>query len=254
MVNRVHPRSEYLSVPSIIGLKAEYEAEGATFEEIARLLPHSNLLPLGLTVKIGGCEAVTDLRQALTLGPKQIVAPMVESTFAAKKFGLMMRKHDPEKTARWLINVETVTTVANLDPILEQCKEVGIDGVVVGRGDLAESMDLERHQVDDSSVFDVVAEITSRSSARGLIVGIGGGVTSNSLNFLQRLASVCRFDYFETRKVLISPEGLWPDLKQALAFELSWLEERASEAERNSSLDFQRIEKLARSIDRTKND
>lgn len=250
MTSQLKPRSEYLEAPGIIGLKAEFEAEGSTFEEIAGLSSLANKLPLGLTIKIGGCEAVTDLVQSLALAPSQIVAPMIESPFAVQKFGQMIAKWDPEHNVRRLINVETVQAIEHLVDILDACTKFEIDGVVIGRGDLAESLGQSRSSVESSEIQAISAEILREASGRNLSVGIGGGVSSASIEGLLVLADHENFQYFETRKVLINvrADNLEENVRLALAFELSWLEDRASKASLVSDADVGRIERLSREL------
>lgn len=237
---------DLLLEPGILGVKAEFEAEGSSFQEVASLASSIPNMGLGLTVKIGGCEAVTDTTLALSLHPKQIVAPMIESSFAVKKFAAMMKSFDPGSATRRLINIETVTAFSNIDSILDTCVDEGIDGVVIGRGDLAESMMLPRISVDSHPVMTKVYQIAAQTKDRELICGVGGGVSHKSIENLVQLVDDVQIDYFETRKVLIDAQAqnfLRP-LKAAFAFELSWLESRTEKLLMDSKQDEARIERL----------
>src|SRR6266849_4499459 len=70
----------------VTGVKAEFEAEGTRMEEAQRLKDVTTRAGLGLNIKIGGCEAIKDLFDAIALGSERIIAPMVESPYALKKF------------------------------------------------------------------------------------------------------------------------------------------------------------------------
>ena len=72
----------------VIGVKAEFEAEGTRMEEALRLKEVVSAAGLDLTVKIGGCEAIKDLYDSRVIGVSRIIAPMVESPHALKNFYL----------------------------------------------------------------------------------------------------------------------------------------------------------------------
>ena len=71
---------------NVIGVKAEFEAEGTRQEEAMRLKEVSLKAGLGMTLKIGGCEAIRDMFEASDLGVEHLVAPMVETPYALKKY------------------------------------------------------------------------------------------------------------------------------------------------------------------------
>ena len=70
---------------------------------------------LNLSIKIGGCEAKRDIVDCLDLGCDAIVSPMIESSFALKKFinSLNQYNYDREKG----INVETINAYRCLDEL-----------------------------------------------------------------------------------------------------------------------------------------
>src|SRR3989338_9453096 len=70
----------------VVGLKAELEAEGSRLNELMRLKDVAEKVGLGIILKLGGCEAVTDLFEAQKIGVEVLVAPMIESSYALKKY------------------------------------------------------------------------------------------------------------------------------------------------------------------------
>src|SRR5271163_1387876 len=70
----------------VTGLKAEFEAEGTRMEEAMRLKDVASRAGLGLNIKIGGCEAIKDMFDAISLGSERIIGPMIETPYALKKY------------------------------------------------------------------------------------------------------------------------------------------------------------------------
>ena len=123
----------------LCGVKGEFEAEGATFDELLRLREIARQANVPMAVKVGGCEAITDIRMARTLGADAVIAPMIESAFAAKKFISAMHTVFGDESAEKptaLINVETRDGVRNLDSILSLNEVSALGGLDVGRVDI----------------------------------------------------------------------------------------------------------------------
>ena len=136
---------------------------------------------------------------------------MVESPFAVQKFAKMVQsalkesgQQDEVSTA---INVETRSGVACSSEISRACRDLGVDAVVVGRGDLTESMDLSRDSVEEEQVTTALRVALESARANGLGTGFGGSVSLRSVRLAMSLCSEGLLDYFETRKVLIDPKG-----------------------------------------------
>lgn len=211
---------------TLIGVKSEFEAEGLTQLEVADFFSQNPWAHLRV-VKIGGCEAKTDFRAALRLGCNTIVAPMIESEFALAKFGQMYSA--TTNVNRW-INIETTTGVQNLSKILDICAHHNVSGVVIGRGDLAESMGLERSSVDSAQVQEVVIQIAEKAKERNMHVGVGGMVSLNSVSNLGSLSEQGLIDHFETRKILVSSNArdFELEIRQSLAIENAWIKSSIS--------------------------
>ena len=71
---------------NLVGIKTSFEDEGASFNDTLRLKEICNQSKTKLTIKIGGPEAIRDIVDSTIIGVKGMVAPMIESAFALKKF------------------------------------------------------------------------------------------------------------------------------------------------------------------------
>ena len=76
----------------VLAIKAEFEAEGSRTDELVMLNEVVFRADMELFIKIGGCEAIRDLDQCRMLGASGIMAPMIETPFAMKKFADAGRK------------------------------------------------------------------------------------------------------------------------------------------------------------------
>ena len=161
---------------NLIGVKAEFEAEGTRLEEALRLKEVITKAGLDLTIKVGGCEALKDFYDARSIGVTQIVGPMIESAYALKKF--LSSAHiafpsDEFGTVRFLINVETITACENIDTILSKYDLAGLSGIVFGRVDLTGSLGLTREDVNSDRIFEIAKPVFAKAKAKGLDVIVG---------------------------------------------------------------------------------
>ena len=136
----------------LIGIKTSFEDEGASFNETVRLKEICNQANTKLTLKIGGPEAIRDIKDSLIIGVKGLVAPMVESEFGLKKFIQSTKTYISEDTLPSIqlnINVETITAVSNVQKMLNLSEANNLYGVTVGRVDLVSSMGKNRNYVNE---------------------------------------------------------------------------------------------------------
>lgn len=237
---------------SVIGVKAEFEAEGSRLNELMRLKDIVSLAGLILTIKIGGAEALSDLYDARLIGAHKIVAPMIESAYALKKFISVIKKVyssvEERKSVSFFINIETSVGYMNIDDILKLDEIDLLSGIVLGRSDMACSLGLSKQDVNSSLLLDRAIGISEKLKNTKLKLIIGGSVDSNSLPFLRRV-SAAKLQAFETRKVIFKcPEALGDDaeegIKKALEFELLWLKEKKRAYLAMSAEDDERIASL----------
>ncbi len=236
----------------VIGIKAEFEAEGTRLEEALRLKEVVSAAGIDLTIKIGGCEALKDMYDARSIGVKSIVAPMIESSFALKKFLQASRIVFPDEERhdiKFLINIETTTACRDLAAILGSDCLSDLHGITIGRGDLSESLGHDRSYINSEEIFALSARILSEAKKKNLICGMGGGVSAESLPFFKKLPPG-HLDFFETRKVQFQcPQGYSSDnaregILKAVGFELVWLKNKRNYYGGIAQEDAHRIEAL----------
>jgi hypothetical protein len=217
----------------VVGIKAEFEAEGTRLEEAMRLKEVISRAGLGLTLKVGGCEALRDIYEARTIGVERIVAPMVETPFALSKFLKAVDlafPADEQQDVQFAVNIETLTAYRAFKDMLAVPEAAKLGGIVVGRVDLTGSMGLGRGEVNSKVVFDITADLLGQGRAAGLEVAVGGGVSAESLPWLRELP-LGGVERFETRKVIFGCPGALgaqgdKGILKAVGFELLWLKNK----------------------------
>lgn len=246
----------------VIGVKAEFEAEGTRLEEAMRLKEIISEAGLGLTLKIGGCEAVRDMYEARVLGVSRIVAPMVESPFALIKFlqaSKLAFPEDERDQIDFAVNIETVSAHKCFDEMLKVLGIDGLDGIVVGRVDLSFSLGLGRDAINSPEVYEITQDIVAKAKKRGLETALGGGVSVHSLPFMRKLPPG-HLDRFETRKVIFGCPGALVDsnaekgILKAVYFELLWLKNKRDFYGMIYAEDASRIEMLEARYKKTMED
>lgn len=238
----------------LIAVKAEFEAEGSTLDELCALSHLCSLFNSRLTVKVGGPSAQRDFYESCELGVKLILVPMIESARALKssiKIYSRCISNYPKSfvSPKLAINIESKEAFARIDLIAKvvEASDIRISNIVVGRSDLSASYQID--SVDDDFITSISAEIVKKFSALGVNVTIGGSVTAQSYDSLKYLADLGA-TAFETRKCTLSTSqlsniGLFNKaVEQSLEFERSWLFFKNSIYESHVSIDAKRIQSL----------
>lgn len=216
----------------VVGIKAEFEAEGTRLEEALRLKEVVTKAGLELTIKIGGCEAIKDMYDARTIGVSAIVAPMIETPYALKKYVQATKFVFPEeerKDIKFLINIETITGFANLKEMIVSPAFSEINGIVLGRVDMTGSMGLTREDINCDKIFEIAKSMSTSMMQVNKDMVIGGGVSAHSLPFFKELPYLSRF---ETRKIIFNASKALNDphadkgILKAVGFELMWLKNK----------------------------
>jgi hypothetical protein len=215
----------------VVAVKAEFEAEGTRPDELLRLLELARRADLKVALKIGGCEAVSDLLASRLYGIDYIIAPMVETPYALSKFADARDKvygADADGTD-FLFNLETATTLSSLETMAALAAE-RLDGIVFGRVDFTLSQGMARGAINDRSITDAVVLAADACRRHDIDLVVGGSVAVEAKAALREIRQV-RLDRFETRKVIFDGAVAEGDdfdaaIANAVAFELAWLENK----------------------------
>ena len=231
-----------------LAIKAEFEAEGSRTEELVMLADLVRRANVPLTLKVGGCEAARDIDQARMFNAESIMAPMIESPYAMKKFRATADKIFECDVVRvnWIINAETKTCHENLDAILEEGKGF-LSTVCIGRSDYSGSLGLS-DQINGDEIFARVKDIAVRSRAAGLNVTFGGKVTTEAIDFVSRMSPYV--DAYETRKVTFASradvDSIRDSIEHALRFETLYLKLKKAYYLNMSAEDEARLARLTK--------
>lgn len=218
----------------VLGVKAEFEAEGTRLEEALRLKEVVTKAGLDLTIKIGGCEAIKDMYDARTIGVNTIVAPMIESPYAVSKYlkaAKIAFPDDERKQVKFLINIETKYGFQYLEEILNGDYSAELDGIVFGRTDMTGSLGMSKDDINHDIILDYAKKIAVLTSKYNKDFVIGGGVSAMSLPFFRKLPEGT-LTRFETRKVIfdaqkaINDENADKGILKAVGFELMWIKNK----------------------------
>ena len=214
----------------VVAVKAEFEAEGTRPDEFHRLLELARRADLKVALKIGGCEAISDLLAGKIYGVDHVIAPMVETPYALSKFVEAVAKtHGADDKTEFLFNLETQTTLDNLDAMADGVSGK-VNGIVFGRVDFTLSRALPRGAINDPTITEAVLKVARVCADRDFTLVVGGSVSPDSIDALRQFRRV-RLDRFETRKVIFdgaaAESGRIRDgIANAVDFELLWLQNK----------------------------
>lgn len=163
----------------IVALKGEFEAEGLSRDCVAAEAAFAARHGLPYLVKIGGCEAKSDIRFLTQIGVRHVVAPMIESAFAMRKYMQMLPEDAFDHVG---VTIETIDAVRRIDDILDA--GVKLSEVTVGRTDLTASF--AGTGVDSDETIAMVKTVAKAARARGLKTTMGGSVGAGTRQRLER--------------------------------------------------------------------
>jgi len=230
----------------ITAIKASFETEDIQLFELLRIVELAAGGGVGIVVKLGGSEALTDIRLAKMLGATGILGPMIESRFGLEKFlELCERTFKADETVKYLINIETVDGCSRIEEIMSAYNLKMLDTVVLGRTDLCNSMNIK--DVNAPEVLTHAKGLFTKLKQRGIRCLVGGGVTAKTAPFLKQVDGLV--DGFETLKVVFGNYGkaahnLEEGIRQALQYELKWYQLKQRYYEERFREDEKRIDRL----------
>ncbi|MCU0641429.1 MAG: aldolase/citrate lyase family protein [Candidatus Margulisbacteria bacterium] len=217
----------------VAGIKAEFEAEGTRLEEALRLKDVVSKAGLDLTIKIGGCEALKDMYDCRSIGVARIVAPMIESAYALKKYLAATKQvfpADEREQISFLINIETIDGYNSFGKMLQLPEIKQLNGIVLGRVDMTGSLGLTREDINSPQIYKLMQDLFTQAKKAGLECVVGGGVSGASLPLFRQLPAGL-LDRYETRKVIFQcpaalNNGADKGILKAVGFELMWLKNK----------------------------
>ena len=206
------------------GIKISYEDEGALLNEVITMRYLTTFVGVKLSIKIGGCEAKRDIVDCINLNTDTIVAPMVESAFALKKFAnsLKVYNYNCEKG----FNLETIQAYKSLEEISNEFNLV--DFVTLGRVDFVSSLNKDRNFVNSEEMLEIVSNVFEKAREKNIKCYLGGAISIESKDFIGKLLDKNLLDKFETRYIIfdtskINFENFNELLYWANVFEVEWL-------------------------------
>ena len=231
---------------NVVGIKQSFEDEGAILSDVVTMRRITELSDLKMYVKIGGCEAITDINNCVSNSIDAIIAPMVETEYAFKKF-ISAVKNIKKTDFHFLC--ETITAYDNINEILATKEASHLSGVIVGRSDFTKSHGLDKSHVDSEQICKKVKEIFEKSKKMGLVTTMGGNISVNSKEFIKDLYSSNLLDKIETRNIVVELNddnvlNLEETISAILEYEILWLNFKAQNYESISRSYKERIETL----------
>jgi 4-hydroxy-2-oxoheptanedioate aldolase len=219
--------SEY----NVIGIKQSFEDEGAQLDDVLTMRRVTELCNLSMYVKIGGCEAITDINNCVNMGINNLIAPMVETEYAFKKFITSVKNI---KNTNFYFLCETKDAYKNLDKILDSEEASYLSGVILGRSDFTKSFELDKNETDSEFIMEKVKDVFTRVKNKNpnLITTMGGNISINSSNNIKSLYEKGILDKIESRNVVVqlndkNIKNFNKTISAMLSYEISWLEFKA---------------------------
>lgn len=241
-------RDEY----DLKGIKAEFEAEGSSFRDLMRLRRLTSKAGVNLYVKIGGVEAIRDIKDALEINVDGIIAPMVESKFGAKKFYDSIKKIYMEHKVHTTINLETKNAINQFDEILNYSNSK-FNNITLGRSDLTSSYFDQDLKPDSDLIFQIIQKIAKNLKNTSLSFTVGGSVSAKTISKINSQFPDLKnsIDKLETRKVMLPTKSFLAKenaIKEALKFEELYILSKKDFSDVQIGSEIERLTELKRRL------
>jgi methylmalonyl-CoA mutase cobalamin-binding subunit len=213
------------------GIKQSFEDEGVLPLDVLTMRRITEQVGLDLSVKIGGCEAKTDIKFCENIGVDKIVAPMVETSFALSKF---IESVTNINNIKFYINIESHHAQKNIIDILESPSSKLLSGIVLGRSDMIKSYGFSKDNVDGYMMNEIAEKVFEEAKKYGFNTIMGGNISSKSSAIIKKLYEGNLLESIETRNVIIklnskNIKNITPVIKSSLLFESKWLQYKANQ-------------------------
>lgn len=242
---------------NVVEVKAEFETEASRMDELLRLKEIVGNVKLGLVIKIGGAEAITDMFAAQNIGVSGLIVPMIESPYAMSKYLGAIKKYfleEVRKNIHFGVNIETYQGYTVLDKILNLPSINLIDTITLGRVDMSGSLGigLTSSEINSDKIYIIAEKMFSKAKKRGYRTTLGGGIAKEAIPFIKKLVGKKLLDRFETRKIVFKVPNTFAQVElgiiKANKFELLWLENKRNYYAKIFHEDESRIEMLKKRV------
>ncbi len=235
----------------VVALRADMASEVTTFAQLKELKLLSTDIGLNFTIKVGGCDALTDIYIAKEAGATSLIAPMIETEYSLKKFVDACKSvyDDSLKVINLYINIETITAYNNLENILS-CSDMDyIKGIILGRDDMTKSFGMFLNNINSESMLNIVKIVSKKVAEHKKDFVVGGGIRPQTTAFLKSVKDEYLSNY-ETRRIVFDSDAILntnseTGIKKAVEFEIMWLKYCKKKNYINNFYAQKRIEELS---------
>ncbi len=206
----------------VVGIKQSFQDQGVDLKDVITMRRITQLCEIPMYVKIGGCQAKTDIKNCYKLGIQNVIAPMIQSKFALSKYLQTMKNYQQMNT---YFVCQTSTAVSNIGKILLTYASK-LTGVIVGRSDLTKSFDRQKKQTQSKFIQNKVIDVLSQCKKYNLLTTMGGNISVSSVQNINQLHRQGLLDNIQTRNVVLSLNNIHnlnSSLKMVLSFQQQWI-------------------------------